>query len=96
MNYSILRPVVAGVLIGAALFFAPFVVLRIALFVLVFMLLFRLFTGRRFGRFGGRGMHPAFADRIRNMSDEEYADFKEKFGHGCGGPYRNQPENKPQ
>lgn len=60
MKYSILKPIVAGALIGAALFFAPFLVLRIILFVLIFGLIFRLFIGRRFGRFGGPPMHPGF------------------------------------
>lgn len=93
MNYSILKPVLAGALLGAALFFAPFLVLRIALFVLIFALIFRLFAGRRFGRFGRPPMHPGFADRIRGMSDEEYAKFKQNFNYGCRG--HQQPESKP-
>ena len=46
------RPILAGVLIGAALFFVPFFLLRVALFVLLIGTLFRIFGRRRW-----RGMH---------------------------------------
>lgn len=85
MNISILKPIVAGIIIGAALFFMPFFVLRVAVVVLIVGALIRLFGGRRFGRGAGRrGMFPAFADKIRNMSDEEYAQFRQRFQYGCG------------
>lgn len=95
MKYSILKPIVAGALIGAALFFAPFLVLRIILFVLIFGLIFRLFIGRRYGRFGGPSMHPGFAEKIRSMSDEEYAQFKQKFNNRCRGHNYQQPQSNP-
>ena len=85
MNRNIVKPVVAGILIGAALFFIPFFVLRVAAFILIAGLIFRLFTGRRrfSGNFGNQRF--AFADRIRNMSEEEYQSFKANPGatFGC-------------
>lgn len=89
MNRSIVKPIIGGVLIGAALFFIPFFVLRVAVFVLIVGLLFRLF------RRGSRGpgswrqeRFTRFADKVRNMTDEEYAQFKERFQYGCGAHYR--------
>lgn len=87
MNRSIVKPVIAGILIGLGLFFIPFFIIRVALFFLVAALIVRLFIGRgrRWGSsFGERRL--AFTDHIRNMSEEEYTRFKQKFayGHGCG------------
>lgn len=85
MNRSILRPIVAGVILGAALFFMPFFVLRVAVVVLIVSSLFRLFGAGRYRRgFGGPGRFSGFADKIRNMSDEEYTRFKENYQYGCG------------
>lgn len=41
--------------------------------------LLRFIARKRFARF-----QPVFADRIRNMSDEEYAQFKARFQNRCG------------
>ncbi len=83
MTRSILKPILAGILIGAALFFLPFFLLRVLIVFLIIGGLFRLFGGRGFrGRYG-RGFHPAFADRIRSMSDEEYNQYKQRIG-SCG------------
>ncbi|MCH5689000.1 hypothetical protein LWM68_34955 [Niabella sp. W65] len=89
MNRSILKPIIAGVLIGAALFFIPFFVLRVVTVVLIVGLLFRLFGRRSWGP-GNRRQErfTRFADKVRNMTDEEYAQFKERFQYGCGG-HRN-------
>lgn len=85
-NYSMkfLKPILAGILIGAALFFMPFFVLRVVIVFLIIGALFRLFAGRRFGRGYGRGFHHAYADNIRNMSDEEYKAFKQSNTYSCG------------
>lgn len=87
MNRSVLKPIIAGVIIGAAFFFMPFFVLRVAVVVLIILGLFRLFGGGRH-RHGYRGRNPQrfarFADKIRNMSDEEYQQFKERFQGHCG------------
>ncbi len=90
MNRHILKPVLAGLLMGGALYFMPFFVVRVVLFVLIAGLLIRLFTRHRSGRFGHyRAMRLQYADSIRNMSDKEYALFKERISsYGCG-VYKN-------
>jgi len=88
----ILKSILAGLLLGAALFILPFFLLRVALFVLLIGGLFRLirggrpYGGRRWGR--GLGSMPAFADHIRQMSDEEYNQFKQRYAGACG-PFGN-------
>ncbi len=88
MTAHVLKSIGGGVLIGAALFFAPFFLLRAFLFILVIGAIFRLFVGRRFRRGWKSDFHPAFADHIRNMSDEEYTAFKQHYGKDCY-PERN-------
>jgi len=46
------------------------------------------------GRYGG-GFHPAFADKIRNMSDEEYNQYKQSYeGWGSRNNSQQTTENK--
>lgn len=91
MNTNLLRSILAGVLLGAALFIMPFFLLRVILFFVIVGALVRLFGGGRFrrGRWGRRGFGymPAFADQIRQMSDEEYSQFKQRFEQGSCGSY---------
>ncbi|HOZ84845.1 MAG TPA: hypothetical protein PK191_05105 [Niabella sp.] len=87
MKRSILKPILAGVLLGTAIFFIPFFVLRVLVLIIIVGILFRLFGRRRFGS----GWHPGFADKIRNMSNEEYAQYKARFGHRCGGFHNMTP-----
>ena len=84
MKQGIIKPVLAGILLGAALFFIPFFVLRVAVFLLIIGIVFSFFAGRR--RFGRRFTEGrmAFADHIRNMSEEEYSRFKAGLSSGCG------------
>lgn len=85
MTKQVLKPVLIGILVGAALFIMPFFLLRALLFFLLIGGLIRLFRGRVFGGWYGHkwgyggGFHPAFADTIRNMSEEEYKVFRQKF-----------------
>ncbi len=88
MNYQVLKTIAFGALFGAALFWAPFFVIKVIIFFLVLGLIFRFFRGRRY--YGPSGW--AYADRIRGMSDEEYNSFKEKFGRRCG--YRDSEDRK--
>ncbi|WP_460949339.1 hypothetical protein [Spirosoma daeguense] len=96
MNNTLLKSILAGLLIGVALFIMPFFLLRFFVFLFIIGLLFRLFGGGRrrgWGRRWGHGPMPAFADRIRQMSDEEYDAFKQRYSGNC---YRNDfsKENK--
>lgn len=71
-----IRAIVIGLLIGAAFFFVPFILIPI-LIIGLFFSLFR-YAGR--GRYGAAcgGGYPGYTDYIRNMTDEEYAAFRER------------------
>ena len=88
MTRSILRAVVCGVIVGALAFFVPHLLLGI----LVFFFVVRLFhcCGHRRHGCCGHGFHRGhserlfyLADRVRKMTDEEYAEFKQKMGGDC-------------
>ena len=85
MNRQVLKTIVFGALLGAALFAAPFFVLKVLAVFLIIGFLFRVFAGRRYyHRRGWRGPWGwAYADKIRGMSDQEYEEFKEKFQGRC-------------
>jgi len=91
---SILRSIAIGILIGALAFFAFQLVITFLIIGGIIMLLSRRrFDRRAFGneRFGGHRF--AFADKIRNMNDEEYDSFKKRFeNRGC----RNQNKTTEQ
>ena len=79
MNTRIFKLIIGGALFGAALFFVPFFLLKVAGFFLVLMLVIWLFKG-------GRRHHErklAWVDHIRSMSDEEYEAWKSHRGR-CG------------
>ncbi len=86
MTRSILRAVVCGVMVGALAFFMPHLLLGI----FVFFFIVRLFhCGRRghgccgHGHYHGHSERMFYlADKVRKMSEEEYAEFKEKMGGG--------------
>lgn len=84
MNKSILKTIIAGALAGVALFFMPFFLLRVFGFFLIAGTFFRFFIGHGLRRGFGPGMRPAFADKIRSMSDEEYNQFKQNAQQHCG------------
>ena len=93
MKRNIFKSILGGVVLGTILFFAgPF----LFFFLLVVFTLKFIFTPFGWGRmmmaqhyWGHHQMgRPAFAfaDKIRNMSDEEYGQFQEKmkYHHSCG------------
>lgn len=93
MRYSIFRPIIFGIMIGAALFFTPFFALKVLLFVLIIGAIFRMFSWRRYH---WRGQYyTVYADRIRSMSEEEYKAFKEKMNrwNDCCQPYHYRSNN---
>ncbi len=77
MTKSILCTVTIGIIVGIMAFFVP----KMLLGILILGMLMRLFhccSHRHHSR--GR-FH--MADRIRTMSDEEYAEFKTQMVGGC-------------
>ncbi len=83
MNKSIFKAIFKGIFVGAVIFMMPFFILKVVVFFMIAGLLFRMFIGRRMGR-RMQQYRLALADNIRNMSDDEYARYKENFGSGCG------------
>lgn len=94
MSQSILKPILFGVLFGALAFMMPFFLLKVVFFFLIAGALFRLFAWRRFGPYRQGGYRLAFADRIRNMSEEEYTVFKNRYQH-CRGRHGWQAPQPP-
>jgi len=84
MTKSILCTVIIGVVVGAAAFFVPKMLLGIFIFCAV-MHMFHCCCHRHHSR--GR-FH--MADNIRAMSDEEYAEFKAQMvGGRCNSGYHH-------
>ncbi|MBV5281512.1 MAG: hypothetical protein JZU53_03665 [Paludibacter sp.] len=77
MTKSILCTVVFGIVVGVTAFFVPKMLLGIVLFFAA-MRLFHCCCHRHHSR--GRFY---MADKIRTMSDEEYAEFKVQMVGGC-------------
>lgn len=96
MKRDVLKPIIGGLVFGALVFFTG----PLLLIVLVLKFIFTPFgMGRmmRYQRFGGpMGFHPgmrfAMAEKIRNMSDEEFASLKEKMNSrsNCGPFHQHQ------
>ncbi len=81
MTRSILKTVFVGIIIGALAFFMP----KLLVGIFIFSLIMRLFCRCGHGHCGGyrRGGRFAMMDKLRSMSDEEYAEFKNNHGRGC-------------
>jgi hypothetical protein len=86
MKRSIFGPIIFGILLGAAAFFAPFFLLKAVFFFMIIGFIMRMFWWRRHGWHHRYQYQLAYADKIRSMSDEEYAGFKNKF-KSCGDYY---------
>ena len=77
MKNSILKTVVMGTLFGALLFFMPFFIVGM----FICFALFGFMMQRRMKHMG-YGFHQfAYADKIRNMNEDEYQNFKNKMSH---------------
>ena len=83
MKPSILKPIIAGILLGAFVFFTG----PLLLVILALKFIFTPFGWGRMmlaqhhmRRFGGPGGSPiAWAEKLRGMSDVEFAEFKSRF-----------------
>lgn len=98
MARQIFKSILLGILIGVLFFIMPFFILKFFLIFLLIGAICRLWWGggRRRWKHNYYGWHHAYADKIRNMSDEEYAAFKNKtdrwncgYDYGCGSNYYN-------
>ena len=74
-----------ALLLFAGLWLVPFFLFKAFLMFFIVGSIFKFMMRRRWRRHFLGNRVPAFADRIRNMSDEEYDAFRSKFTHGCGG-----------
>lgn len=77
MTRSILKTVFIGILIGVTAFFVP----KMLLGVFTFFAVMCLFHSCAHRRHHGRLLY--MADKVRLMSEEEYAEFKTNMGSGC-------------
>lgn len=86
MARQIFKSILLGILIGALFFLMPFFILKFLLIFLLIGAICRLWWGggrRRGWRYYN---YHAYTDKIRNMSEEEYAAYKQKWqGYNCGG-----------
>lgn len=87
MNRSIFKPILGGLFIGAAVFFAPFALLKLMFFFFIIGGIFRMLFWRRMYHYGRMNYYMVSAEKIRSMSEEEYTAFKSKMnnwqGNGC-------------
>lgn len=81
------RTILAGILFGTVLFFMPFMIIQAIILAFVMYAFFRLFIRRRIRNAHFSKFNYAFADDIRQMSEEEYQAFKQDRSmhnsHGC-------------
>ncbi len=84
------KPILIGIAAGVILFILPFFLLKAALLLLIMGGLFRLFSRRRYHWRQRTGLHPAFTDTIRQMTDEEYQSFRQSLEGGY--PYHSRKE----
>lgn len=78
MQISIFRAILIGLLLGLLAFFAT----KLIVILLIVGAIFKL-SGK--GRWKGeqwKSYRLAHADKVRNMSPEDYEDFKSNFGKG--------------
>lgn len=95
MNKGIIKSIMGGLFIGAAVFFAPFLILKAMLFFFIIGGIIRMIFWRRMYHLGRPQMYMAMADRVRNMSEEEYTEMKNKmnqwqshcYNHSCCNGY---------
>lgn len=86
MKNSVLKTIVVGALMGTLFFFMPFFVLGMFICFGIFGMMMR--RRMRYGFY-----HFAMADKIRQMSEEEYQNFKAKMSyHSCYSQHQN-PQN---
>ncbi|MGZ3884729.1 MAG: hypothetical protein ACXVP0_11470 [Bacteroidia bacterium] len=97
MKRSIFKPIVFGILFGAAAYFAPFFLIKGILFFTFIGFIFRMIWWRGYHWGSHMRYQMVMADKIRSMSEDEYNALKNKFsnfegrhyGRGCYGGHWN-------
>jgi hypothetical protein len=79
MNRYAFKPILIGLLLGVALFIIPFFVAKAIVFFLIVGALFRYVKRRRIRKGNAHELHPAVADVIRHMSEQEYTIYRQKL-----------------
>ena len=77
MNISIFRSILIGLLFGLLVFLAP----KLFLMLLIIGAIFKLSGRGRWKREQWKTHRMAYADKIRNMGDEDYENFKNNMGN---------------
>jgi hypothetical protein len=80
MTAQILRTIAAGILAGVVFFMIPFFIVKVLVILLLIKAIFRLLGWRR----KHWRMHPAYAHKYHNMTEEERKAFIQKYGNRCG------------
>jgi hypothetical protein len=76
MKHSILRSILIGLLFGILFVMAT----KLILVLLIVCEIFKLSGKGQWKRGQWKNHKMAYADKIRNMGDEDYVNFKENFG----------------
>lgn len=90
MNKTIFKTVIGGALLGTFIFFTGPLILIVLLLKFIFTPfgMGRMMMTRRFWPMGQVQPPFAFAEKIRNMSEEDYTVFQSKikdgYHYGCG------------
>ena len=85
MTKSVLKSIIGGALLGTFVFFTGPLLFIVLLLKIIFTP-FGMGRARMEGRFSTMGMPPfAFAEKIRNMNDDEFNTMKEKMQNRFGG-----------
>ncbi|MBL0316483.1 MAG: hypothetical protein IPP69_12150 [Flavobacteriales bacterium] len=109
MNRRIFKSILGGIVLGTILFFAGPVLLFFLFAVLTLKFIFTPFGWGRMMMYRGAWGHPgmggmgaapfAFANKVRNMSDTEFAEFQDKmknrFSGRCHHYYHDEQANQP-
>jgi|LakMenE01Jun11ns_1017448.scaffolds.fasta_scaffold9273491_2 hypothetical protein len=78
---SILKSIVMGLIFGSLVFFMPFFLLKVFIFFMVISFFMKMMWWRVMSHGGGHYLR--YAEKVRNMSDDEFSRFKSKGYRSC-------------
>lgn len=79
---SILKSIIMGLIFGSLVYFMPFFLLKVFIFFMVISFFMKMMWWRAMSHGGGHYLR--YAEKVRNMSDEEFNRFKSKSYRSCG------------